>query len=49
MFLSYLFYFLFFLFYTAAFHCGGHTLVQKSDIDRARHLNSLKQVNGTGG
>lgn len=25
----------FFFFQTAAFYCGGHTLVQKSDIDRA--------------
>lgn len=27
-----------FVLFTAAFHCGGHTLVQKSDIDGARCL-----------
>lgn len=46
---SHMCFFHFFCF-TAAFHCGGHTLVQKSDIDRARyHLDSLKKVNATGG
>lgn len=47
---SHVFFTFFFFFFTAAFHCGGHTLVQKSDIDRARHyLDSLEQVNATGG
>lgn len=45
-----LFVFFHFCRFTAAFHCGGHTLVQKSDIDRARcHLDGLRQVNATGG
>lgn len=36
--------------FAAAFHRGGHTLVQKSIIDQARHhLDNLKNVNATGG
>ena len=45
-----LFVFFHFCRFTAAFHCGGHTLAQKSDIDRAHcHLDGLRQVNATGG